>query len=413
MDSLNIELYFIYVIITIFIIIELFFYLIIRFVNKKFQWLIISKDEEPSLSKDGLKKFIPNGYDSELGWVRKPNTVGTENSRDTETKWTVDPKGCRTNPRFEKFDSAISCYGDSFTFCRQVNDNETWEHYLSKLQNTNVQNFGVGNYGLDQALLRLKREYPKNKTNIVILAVVPDTISRILSSWKHYYEYGNTFAFKPRFILKNNNLELVRNYIDTETKFENYKEFLKEIRITDFFYIQKFKKDILRFPYSITIFKSPLRNFRIIFWVITIELFKKMEKNMKKIEWNPMKIIMKINLLWRVKLYQNKETIMLLEKIINEYISYAKQNNFVPFFVILPQKDDVSFIRNNFHFYKNFVNTIKTINDLHVIDITEKLLLENNLDLLYSDDNDYGGHFSKIGNQLIANIINEKIEKFH
>lgn len=410
---MNIELYFIYVIITIFIIIELFFYLIIRFVNKKFQWLIISKDEEPSLSKDGLKKFIPNGYDSELGWVRKPNTVGTENSRDTETKWTVDPKGCRTNPRFEKFDSAISCYGDSFTFCRQVNDNETWEHYLSKLQNTNVQNFGVGNYGLDQALLRLKREYPKNKTNIVILAVVPDTISRILSSWKHYYEYGNTFAFKPRFILKNNNLELVRNYIDTETKFENYKEFLKEIRITDFFYIQKFKKDILRFPYSITIFKSPLRNFRIIFWVITIELFKKMEKNMKKIEWNPMKIIMKINLLWRVKLYQNKETIMLLEKIINEYISYAKQNNFVPFFVILPQKDDVSFIRNNFHFYKNFVNTIKTINDLHVIDITEKLLLENNLDLLYSDDNDYGGHFSKIGNQLIANIINEKIEKFH
>ena len=44
--------------------------------------------------------------------------------------------------------------------------------------------------------------------------------------------------------------------------------------------------------------------------------------------------------------------------------------------------------------------------------MTEKLLLENNLDLFYSDDNDYGGHFSKIGNQLMANIINEKIENF-
>lgn len=410
---MNIELYFIYVIIIVFIIIELFFYLTIRFVNKKFQWLIIAKDEEPVLSKNGLKKFIPNGYDSELGWVRKPNTSGTEDGKDGETKWTINLKGCRVNPDFEKLDSTISCYGDSFTFCRQVNDDETWEHYLSKLQETNVQNFGVGNYGLDQALLRLKREYPKNRTNIVILAVVPDTISRVLSSWKHYYEYGNTFAFKPRFVLKNNNLEFVRNYIDTKTKFENYKEFIPDIKNVDFFYKQKFKKDILRFPYSITIFKNPLRNFRIIFWIGIIELLKKLKKDVKKIEWNPMKIIMRINLLWRVKLYQNKEVVMLLEKIIDEYMSYAKQNNFVPFFVILPQKDDVNFIRNNSHFYKNFISIIRTINDLYVIDITDKLLLENNLDLLYSDDNNYGGHFSKIGNQLIANIINEKIEKFH
>ena len=39
--------------------------------------------------------------------------------------------------------SIISCYGDSFTFCRQVNDDETWEHYLSKKLKTNVKNFAV------------------------------------------------------------------------------------------------------------------------------------------------------------------------------------------------------------------------------------------------------------------------------
>ena len=398
---------------VIFVIAELFFYLIVRFVNKKFQWLIITKDEKPILSKDGLKKFLPNGYDGELGWTRKPNTIGTENGKNSKTKWTINSKGCRTNPDFEKLDTTISCYGDSFTFCRQVNDDETWEHYLSKFQKTNVQNFGVGNYGLDQALLRLKKEYPKNKTNIVILAVVPDTITRILSSWKHYNEYGNTFAFKPRFVFENNNLELIRNYIDTETKFENYNEFIPKIRNTDFFYKEKFKKDILSFPYSITIFKNPLRNFKIIFWVVIIELLKKLKKDVKKIEWNPMKIIMKINLLWRVKLYQNKESILLLEKIIDDYISYAKLNNFVPFFVFLPQKDDVVFIKNNFHFYQNFVKIIRTMGDFVVIDMAEKLLLENNLDSFYSDDNDYGGHFSKTGNQFVANIINEKLENFN
>lgn len=404
------ELYVIYAV-TLFAVVELLSYLIIRFVKKKFQWLITIKDEEPRLSEEGLKKFIPIGYDSELGWIRKPNTAGNENSKGIETKWTIDSKGCRVNPGFEKERSTISCYGDSFTFCRQVNDDETWEHYLSKLQKTNVQNFGVGNYGLDQALLRLKREYPRNKTNIVILAVVPDTISRVLSSWKHYYEYGNTFAFKPRFVLKNNNLELVRNYIDREDKFDNYKEYLKEIRSVDFFYKRKFQKDVLKFPYSINVFKNASRNFQIIFWVITNELLKKIGKNIEKTEWNPMKVIMRINLMWRVKLYQNKEVITLLKMLINDYVSYAKQNNFVPFFVILPQKDDVNFIRKNFHFYRNFISSITTTNDLSVIDVTENLLSEKNLDSLYSDNNEYGGHFSKSGNQVIANIINDAIKR--
>ena len=123
---------------------------------------------------------------------------------------------------FENLGSKISCYGDSFAFCRQVNDNETWEHYLSKSFHDNVLNFGVGNYGIDQAILRLKRDFPKNPTEIVILCVVPDTIRRILNVWKHYFEYGNTFGFKPRFILDNNELKLIKNPIDENKKFEKY-----------------------------------------------------------------------------------------------------------------------------------------------------------------------------------------------
>ena len=84
------------------------------------------------------------------------------------TKWTINNEGGRNNLEFENITSKISTYGDSFTFCRQVNDNETWEHYLSEINNSNVQNFGVGNYGIDQSLLRLKKEYSNNSTKIVI-----------------------------------------------------------------------------------------------------------------------------------------------------------------------------------------------------------------------------------------------------
>ena len=181
------------------VIIELISITVVKIVNKKFQWLIIDKDKTPKLSDSGLKKFFSHGYDPVLGWIRKRNTSHSEQSGNKITNWNINLEGYRANPKHESLSNKISCYGDSFTFARQVNDNETWEYYLSKLTNTNVKNFGVGNYGLDQSLLRLKREFLKNKTELVILGVVPDTISRIVSVWKHYYEYGNTFGFKPRF----------------------------------------------------------------------------------------------------------------------------------------------------------------------------------------------------------------------
>ena len=42
----------------IWLIVEIVIQIWVKLVNKKFQWLIISKDEKPKLSKIGLKKFI-------------------------------------------------------------------------------------------------------------------------------------------------------------------------------------------------------------------------------------------------------------------------------------------------------------------------------------------------------------------
>ena len=51
------------------------------------------------------------------------------------------------------------------------------------------------------------------------------------------------------------------------------------------------------------------------------------------------------------------------------------------------------------------------INGLIFIDITKKLIEEENLDKFYSDDNWYGGHYSKEGNKLIADRIYEELKK--
>ena len=392
----------------IFIINEVFIRNKILKANKIFQWMIVAKDERPNFSKNGLQKFFQHGYDSELGWVRKPLTEHEEIGKNGKTIWHIDKNGARNNPIIGFKEGKISCYGDSFTFARQVNDNETWNYYLSELTKTNIQNFGVGNYGIDQSLLRLKREIKKYPSDMVILGVVPDTISRILSVWKHYYEYGNTFGFKPRFEIIDGKLTLIKNLIDSKEKFFDYEEFLKEIQNNDFFYKEKFLKEIIKFPYSISILKNFSRNLRIL---QKLDKIKKNESSKKLIAQNfeAMKIIMARNLEWRIKLFKDENVSKLLKEIIQEYVRVSQKENFKAIFVFLPQKDDIIFIKNNYHFYNKFVEEIRKIDHLVVLDITNKILKEKKIDELFSEETEYGGHYSKYGNEIIAKMIYDEM----
>ena len=53
-DSL---IYLIFVVVIL-VLIELTTFIVVKAVNKKFQWLIITKDETPKLPSNGLKKFF-------------------------------------------------------------------------------------------------------------------------------------------------------------------------------------------------------------------------------------------------------------------------------------------------------------------------------------------------------------------
>lgn len=385
---------------------EIFSYFSIKRLRKDFPWLITPDDELPTLSDEGLDKFIKSGYDEELGWIRKPNTEKEEIGKEGKTKYHIDSRGSRKNPGHEKLPTKISFYGDSFLFARQVNDNETCQWHLSELTKTNALNFSVGNYGLDQALLRLKREYPKNKTKIVIMGVVPSTIVRILCVWKHYNEYGNTFGFKPRFVIEKGKLKLIRNFIDEKEKFLEYQKYLPQIRKYDYFYKTKFKEDMIRFPYLVSILSDPYRNFRIIFYILLSRLFKlKKELDVYPL---PMKVIMEINLKLRYNLFtKDKNALKLMEKVVEEFAAYAKKEKFIPIFLLMPQKDDLLFIRRKVPYYADFMEKISQ--KIRTIDLTDYLIDRNDLDAIYSDDNEYGGHYSNFGNKVIAKIIYDNL----
>ena len=108
---------------------EIFLIIAIKKLKKNFKWLINSEDELPNFSKEKLENFFRNTYDSTFGWDRKKNKSGHELG-EKKTFYQISKKGYRGKKNYKK--TAISVFGDSFAFCRYVNDNQTWESHLEK-----------------------------------------------------------------------------------------------------------------------------------------------------------------------------------------------------------------------------------------------------------------------------------------
>lgn len=410
--------YLLYVLLLL-LVLEVFLIVLIKWLKRDFQWLITSEDELPVYNHLKLKEFINFGYCPELGWERKSNTSkkepvkspGEERKNYTISNFTINENKSRYNPGYEGLSNIISSYGDSFAFSRHANDDQTWQHYLSEMTNTNVTNFGVGNYGLDQALLRLKREFSKNKTDVVIMMVVPETITRIVNVWKHYSEYGNTFGFKGRFIIKDDNLQWMNNPINEPEKYKEIGKYLKQIKSNDYCYENKFRKDLMRFPYTWSFLRSYKRNIPLTSALLLRKTCKIFGLYNERIFNKPWELILKRNFEFSLFLYKNEEATDLLAKIIMEFKEYVEKHMSIPIFILAPYLHDLIYIVDKGHYYKGIVDTVKS--KLHTIDLA-KILLDkcDDLESLYVNKY-YGAHFSARGNRYVAEQVYSVLQKEH
>ncbi len=155
-------------------------------------------------------------YDPVLGWVPRPHGE----SRSGNYRYNSD--GIRSEITDSVVSDApdpdvlrIAIFGDSFTHGDGVPFRETWGYFLeenlrSSGVNAEVLNFGVGGYGMDQALLRWRTGGSRYKPQIVIFGLQMENIGRNVNTARPVYfpRTGIPF-FKPRFILENNELKLV------------------------------------------------------------------------------------------------------------------------------------------------------------------------------------------------------------
>lgn len=412
------------------LIFELFLYRLVNFLRKYYEnshnWIknryvtnIITKEKDffPKIDKKDLSRFKLYMHDKYLGSIYKKNTTVIENyfnKKKIRTKYNIQKNGARNNRLFNK-KNYISTYGDSLAFCRYVNDNETWQYYLSKKTKSNVKNFGVGNYGLDQSFLRYKKN-KNDKSKILIFAIGPETIRRNLSLWKHYYEFGNIYYFKPAFII-NKKKKLVEKKLPLKNILEktNFFRIHDKIKNYDIFYKEKFLNYLWSKPYCLSLFNNFFRKSSLIVFFtlkyIEINFKSKIMKNINKKMFPNFNLLggLKFDFEDRLKYFKNKNYYNNTLKLIKLIQKDLKKNNKKVLLLIMPAHYDLVNIREKkSNYYQEFIDSCRK--DINCLDLSQYLNKDSNI--LFADKG-FGGHYNYYGNKQISEILYKHLKKIN
>jgi len=120
-------------------------------------------------------------HSRELGWTITPGTVSSNGLYRSNSQGL---RGDREYATAKPADTVRAlCFGDSFTQCDEVKNDETWEHYAEKTGGVEFLNFGVGGYGMTQALLRYLHDGRKFETDVVILGCMTADVRRTVNAY--------------------------------------------------------------------------------------------------------------------------------------------------------------------------------------------------------------------------------------
>ena len=374
-------------------------------------------EEFPGISPGLLEKYT--SFDPELGWVPQPDQQKQKDTGDhlpgeeveSVVTYSTDEHGSRVCPAVDREDGrgAVSTYGDSYCFCREVNDDETFQNYLAQEIDSHVGNYGGGNYGLDQALLRMKRQYPEDPTDHVCMVVTASSIARILSVWKHYQEFGNVLAVKPRYELNDGELELIESPIDEKEDLLDLESRAEFLRTHDHHYENWFKPHLASFPYATDFLDDP-DQIKYALYGAGIDLESEYDVSVPGIDFGARQAATNLRLeRSRVEYHERlfDEKADLLDALIGEFVDYAEEHDFTPTFVMVQQLRYATYEAEHGPIYGDFMDRLdERYPELETIDMAEHL--SGDPESLYVQRGE-GGHYSPETNERIAEVLAEEV----
>ncbi len=162
--------------------------------------------------KAELEGEAPRGvgrFDARLGWAYRRSSRSPDGSTSIQSRgWRGPREYARSCPEGTL---RVATFGDSFTFCEEVSDGDTWQVQLEALRpDWEVLNLGVGGYGTDQALLRARGELAELDADVLVVGLLLENIGRNVNRYRPlWYPNADSAAAKPRFVLTEEGLVLV------------------------------------------------------------------------------------------------------------------------------------------------------------------------------------------------------------
>lgn len=359
-------------------------------------------EDFPVVSDTLLEKFTT--WDKELGWApqtnqrKRDNTFGHDSKRDP-VYFSTDQRGARHSFVPSSPNKTVSCYGDSFCFCREVNDDETWPWLLGERVNRPVYNFGVGNYGLDQAVLRMERVESVEPSDLVIMAVTSVTSERVQSIYKHFLDFGNTLGVKPRFKCNaDGGLDLLPSPISSKGELKALQKWRAHFMRYDENYPHFLRKKA-RFPYAFSYFRcnsSLEMSMHVLNKLQTLFLPKRY-----RCLFDVKERLERASVMYAARCWQTQGELII--RLIERFEKTALRDDGVAIFLLQHHKRWVNYCRDKgSRPYAEIlqVAAMRCPNVL-IIDSMDWLLefTSSELDSLYSA---VGSHHSRVGNELIA-----------
>lgn len=324
-----------------------------------------------------------NIYDENLGWKLRPSV---EKEKETYS-YRTNKQGYRSEQDYQLALKPgilrLGIFGDSFIHGDEVGVNETIGAYLTQNFEGKAEqlNFGVSGYGSDQALLTYEKVGLPYKPQVVVLGYLTQHIARNVNRFRRFYipELDNPFLSKPRFILKNGQIELVSpvTYNPNEAaKLIKAKDF-QTLSEHEFFYFPQF------YEYYWYYQSAFLREF----------FTRKYRSQIKQKNQSPM-------------LYQNEECTEISFQILKRFCETARKNGATPVVFTLHFLQDFRKWDENSHYWKKFIERCKK-EGIPILDCGKKLSEDS--DFMQTPEKHFmpQGHYSPELNKKIGRWVFE------
>lgn len=298
----------------------------------------------------------------------------------------------RRNTFFDEFHKpCVSTYGDSFTWSDEVSFEHAWPNELSRLLNCRVNNFGIGGYGVDQAVLRHNINR-KDQAPISILTIVPYNVYRNLNQLRSLiHGRGDPYSLKPRYIIDGNKLRIIPIPDLSTDEFHSLSSDPNRILTHEFFLPGSSYGSIpVSFPYS-RFWWDLLSNKNFISRVEQLVT--------KKPHW------------WDFyRPNHPSKSLELLVELIDEFRRNSFSRNQVPLITFLPDSRSVDYFKASGSWeYQPLFNALdaRGINAINLGDAYLKKLGHRSFCSILSHPTRCEGHFNEEGYLILAKIIEE------